>query len=278
MTKLLYYELLKIFKKWRTYIGFIAIGVLVPLIEVALYFTGEGMMDGMTRGLQQDFLLIGNLFNGWFITHLIMNSLWIHIPFLICLVAGDVLAGEATAGTFRILLIRPASRTKVLISKYFATLLYTTSLIVFLGILSLGLGLLLLGNGDLIVFSNGILVLPSDDLLWRFLLSFMLATFSMWVVASLSFFFSSFVENAIGPIIGTMAVIIILFILGNLPYEFFTNMKPYLFTTYFGAWQLMFDDPINWSDVGLNVAVLGGYLLLFFLPSLYIFKKKDILS
>jgi ABC-2 type transport system permease protein len=278
MSRLLYFELLKIFKKWRTYIGFIAIGILVPLIEIVLYFTGDAMMEGMTRGLQQDFLLIGNLFNGWFITHLIMNSLWIHIPFLICLVAGDVLAGEATAGTFRILLIRPASRTRILFSKYFATLIYTSSLIVFLAVLSLGLGHILLGNGDLAVFSNGLLVLPSDDLLWRFLISFILAIFSMWVVASLAFFFSSFVENAIGPIVGTMAVIIIFFILGNLPYDFFVQMKPYLFTSYFGVWQLMFEDPVNWNDVSWNILILGGYLLLFFLPSLYIFKKKDILS
>ena len=41
-----------------------------------------------------------------------MNSLWIHIPFLISLVAGDQLAGEGTAGTYRILLIRPPSRRR----------------------------------------------------------------------------------------------------------------------------------------------------------------------
>ena len=37
MLTLIQIELYKIFKKWRTYIGFIAIGVLVPIIHIAMY-------------------------------------------------------------------------------------------------------------------------------------------------------------------------------------------------------------------------------------------------
>lgn len=40
MISLTLIELQKIFKKWRTYIGFIAIGVLVPIVQIALYFEG----------------------------------------------------------------------------------------------------------------------------------------------------------------------------------------------------------------------------------------------
>ena len=278
MTNLIYYELLKIFKKWRTYIGFLAIGVLIPLIEVVLYFSGQGIVDSTTKRLEQDFILVGNLFNGWFVTHLIMNSLWIHIPFLICLVAGDVLAGEASAGTYRILLIRPVSRAKIIFSKFTATLLYTFSLILFFAVLSLGLGMLLLGGGDLLVFKEGLLVLPQEELFFRFTVSFLLATASMWVVSSLAFLFSSLVENAIGPIIGTMAVIIIFFILGNLPYDFFIAMKPYLFTSYLDIWTLVFEDPIEWGEIFKHLSILAAYIALFFLPAFFVFRKKDILS
>ena len=38
MIALVQIELYKIFKKWRTYIGFIAIGVLVPIIHTAMVF------------------------------------------------------------------------------------------------------------------------------------------------------------------------------------------------------------------------------------------------
>ncbi|MDL1891703.1 hypothetical protein FBQ87_02285, partial [Sphingobacteriales bacterium CHB3] len=86
-------ELLKTYLKWRTYIGFIAIAVLVPLVEIALKLEGGGMVRRMTRDLSQDFIFVGNLFNGYFVTYFIMNSLWVHVPFLIALVAGDQLAG-----------------------------------------------------------------------------------------------------------------------------------------------------------------------------------------
>ncbi len=278
MINLIYYELLKIFKKWRTYIGFIAIGILIPLIEFVLYFSGQGIIENTTKRLEQDFILVGNLFNGWFVTHLIMNSLWIHIPFLICLVAGDVLAGEASAGTYRILLIRPVSRDKILISKYIATLIYTLSLVFFLAFISLGLGLLLLGTGDLLIFKDGLLILPQDELWFRFFLSFLFASYAMFVVSTLAFLFSSLVENAIGPIIGTMAVIIFFFIIGNLPYDFFITLKPYLFTTYLDVWTLVFDEKIDWSMIVKHILILSIYMLSLFLPTYLLFRKKDILS
>ena len=278
MINLIYYELLKIFKKWRTYIGFIAIGILIPLIEFVLYFSGQGIIENTTKRLEQDFILVGNLFNGWFVTHLIMNSLWIHIPFLICLVAGDVLAGEASAGTYRILLIRPVSRDKILISKYIATLIYTLSLVFFLAFISLGLGLLLLGTGDLLIFKDGLLILPQDELWFRFFLSFLFASYAMCVVSTLAFLFSSLVENSIGPIIGTMAVIIFFFIIGNLPYDFFITLKPYLFTTYLDVWTLVFDEKIDWSMIVKHILILSIYMLSLFLPTYLLFRKKDILS
>ena len=120
MTELIKIELYKIFKKWRTYIGFIAIGLLVAIIQTAMYYEGQKSLDFMTRNLQDSFLFVGNLLNGFFISYLILNMLAVHIPFLITLVAGDLLAGESTAGTYRILLTRPVSRLQVLSSKFIA--------------------------------------------------------------------------------------------------------------------------------------------------------------
>ncbi len=100
----------------------------------------------------------------------------------------------------------------------------------------------------------------------------------MCVVSSLAFLFSSLVENAIGPIIGTMAVIIMFFILGNLPYDFFIALKPYLFTSYLDIWTLVFDDPIEWQEILKHLLVLASYISAFFLPAFFVFRKKDILS
>src|SRR3990172_6344762 len=157
MGRLIYYELIKTFLKKRTYIGFAIVLLIVPLIEIAMKLEGGRFLQLSMRSLQQDFFFVGNLFNGWLVSYNMMNSLWVHIPLLISFVAGNMLAGEATAGTYRLILIRPVSRSKILLSKYVSTLLYTLIFILFLAALSVGLALPLLGRGDLIVLTRGIL-------------------------------------------------------------------------------------------------------------------------
>ena len=115
---LLKIELEKIFKKGRSFIGFIAIGILVPIIQIAMYSEGNDYFNMFTQTLQQQFDFSGNLLNGYLIAFIVLQSLFVHIPLLVSLIAGDMLAGEAIAGTFRILLIRPVSRFQVISAKF----------------------------------------------------------------------------------------------------------------------------------------------------------------
>src|SRR3989304_6164517 len=201
-------ELSKIFRKWRTYIGFLAIAILVPIIQIAMLVEGEKSINFMTRNLQQSFIFVGNLLNGYLISYAILNALVVHIPFLITLVAGDLLAGEATSGTYRILVTKPVSRFKIFFSKFLGGFIYTNLLVLFLAVMSLGIGLLVFGVGELIVIKNvNILILSRTDVFWRFILAYGFATLSMTVVLALAFLFSSLVENEIGPIVSTMALI-----------------------------------------------------------------------
>jgi ABC-2 type transport system permease protein len=271
-------EILKTYLKWRTYIGFIAIGIIVPLVEIGFKMEGGTLARAMLRSMEKDFVFLGNLFNAYFITHFVMNSLWIHVPFLISLVAGDQLAGEATGGTFRLLLIRPASRSRILFVKYLTTLLYTVSLVLFLGLLSLGLGLVLFGTGDLLVPGRVLSILPKAVVPLRLSLTFGLAIWSMWCIASLAFLLSSLVENPIGPIIGTMAVIIVFLLVSTIPLDLFVTIRPYLFTTYMNVWQKAMEATIPWSTIASDMAVLAAFSVGFYLVTWYIFVKKDILS
>ncbi|MBV6419826.1 MAG: hypothetical protein DAHOPDDO_01051 [Ignavibacteriaceae bacterium] len=272
-------ELLKIFRKWRTYIGFIAIGILVPLLHLAMYLEGQESIDFVTRNLRDSFILVGNLLNGYWISYIILNALTIHIPFLITLVAGDLLAGEATAGTYRLLVIRPISRLQIVTSKFLASLIYTSVLILFLSFMSLVIGLIIFGSGELIVTgSNAIIIFEKSDVLWRFFLAYSFAILSMMVVASLAIFFSSLVENAIGPIVATMAIIIIFIILSAFDVEILKELKPYLFTSYMMNWRDFFDDPINLTEIMKSIFVLTGHIIVFFALTSFIFNKKDILS
>jgi ABC-2 type transport system permease protein len=278
MIRLVYYELLKMFLKKRTYLGFAIVLLIVPLVETAFKLEGGRFIQAATRGLAQDFFLVGNLFNAWLVSYQLMNSLFFHIPLLISFVAGDQLAGEATAGTYRLLLTRPVSRTKIFMAKYIATLAYTVLFVLFLAVLSVGLAYSLLGGGDLLVLDRIILILPEAEVAWRFLIAYTLALWAMVTIASISFFFSSFVENSIGPIIATMGILIIFLIVSTIPLEMFAAIKPYLFTDYLNLWQKAFHDPIPWNEVQKAVMVFGIYSFTSVFGAWIIFTRKDILS
>ena len=272
-------ELFKIFKKWRTYIGFIAIGILVPLLHLAMYMEGQKSLDFITRGLRESFVLVGNLLNGYWISYLILNALTIHIPFLVALVAGDLLAGEATAGTYRVLITRPVSRMQVVISKFIAGFIYTSSLVLWLAFMSLVIGLIIFGTGELLVMSpDAIIIFEKGDILWRFVLAYGFAALSMSVVCSLAILFSSLVENAIGPIVSTMAVIIIFIILSAFDVQILRDIRPYLFTNYILQWREFFYNPLDIEKIIKAVLILSAHILIFFSATSIIFKKKDILS
>ncbi len=278
MIRLVYYELVKTFLKKRTYIGFGLVLVIVPLIEIAFKLEGGRFINVATRGLARDFFMIGNLFNGWFVSHQIMNSLWLHIPLLISFVAGDQLAGEATGGTYRLILIRPVSRTKIFFSKYISTLVYTVVFVFFLAGLSIGLALILLGRGDLILLGRTIVILPAAEVAWRFLVAYAFALWAMVTIASLSFFFSAFVENAIGPIVATMGVLIVFSVVSVIPLPVLDTVKPYLFTSYMNLWQEAFYNPLNWESIRKGMVCFGAYSVVSVLGAWVIFIKKDILS
>ena len=271
-------EFLKTFSKWRSYIGFIAIAVVVPLVEIGLKMDGGSILKAMTRNLPQEFFLPANLFNAYFVTLFIMNFLWVHIPFLISLVAGDQLAGEGSGGTFRLLLTRPPSRSYILFCKFIVTLCYTSLLVIVLAALSVGLGIFLFGTGDLLVPGKGLTIIAEAEVPWRLCLAFLLAVWSMWCVASLAFLFSSFVENSIGPIIGSMAVIIVFLVISNIPVSVFAAVKPFLFTTYFNVWQHAMEHQVAWDKIASSVASLGAFTAGFYLVTWWYFVRKDILT
>lgn len=278
MTSMVYIELQKMFRKMRTYIGFIAIAVLVPIIQVALHFEGQGYIDFATQNLKQSFMFVGNLFNGYLIANIILQGLFIHIPFLIVLIGGDLLAGEATSGTYRMLITRPISRFQIVTSKFVAGVIYTNMLLAWLMILSLGVSVIIFGTGELIVLKDKIYIFAENDVLWRFILAYGYATLSMTTVFALSFLFSSLVENAIGPIVASMAVIIIFIIISALPIEALNSVKPFLFTKHMAEWRSFMDDPVEYYDIFKSGLVLFAHIAGFYLITFYIFIKKDILT
>ena len=278
MFQLTIIELTKIFKKWRSYLGYLGIWAIVSIVQTNLYFYGDNYVESLTKGLRESFFISGNLLNGYLIGHLILTALFILFPLTIVLVAGEILAGEATGGTYRLIISRPVSRLQILISKFFAGSIYTLSILIWMLVVSLLISLVIFGTGELIVVNDGLNIFARDDVLWRFGLGYSHIFFSMTVVFSITFLFSSFVENAIGPMIATMSILIVFVIISQLPLDIAQQLKPYLFTNYMMDWKLFFMYDINWNTQLRSLAVLGAHSVVFFLLTIIIFLKKDILT
>jgi ABC-type multidrug transport system ATPase subunit len=271
-------ELYKIFARRRSYIAFLAICIIVMIVLMAALYEGQDMLDYLTRNLKQSFVFQGNLVNGYMVSYLVLNFLWVHVPLLIVIVTGDLLAGEANAGTFRILLSRPVSRFSLVTAKYIAALVYTLVIVIFLAILSIGLGLLIFGQGDLMVFLGGVTIFEKSDILWRFAAAYGLGFLSMTTIAALSLLFSSLSNNSLGPILTTMAILITFTMISTLDLVVFRAIKPFLLTTYLDTWQLFFYFDINFNEIISAAGIMLFHILIFYSVTVFGFNRKDILS
>jgi ABC-2 type transport system permease protein len=292
MWELIQIELFKIFRRPRTYIAFAAIAGLIGVIQFGLKLDGEAYVGFMMRDINSSITVEGKILNGYQVCYIVLQVLLVHVPLLISLVAADMISGEANMGTLRLMLTRPISRTKFLMAKFIATVVYTLLLLVWLAILALFVDMLLFGVDDLFLLkSQYVVLLRKDDIFWRYVCAFGFAALAMTTVAALGFFLSLFAENSIGPIIATMSVIIFFTILSTLSsIPLFNSIKPYLFTTHMISWKEFFDIKVN----DANEAIIGsiqnpsrilnsslmllGHIAGFLLLSIWVFRRKDILS
>ncbi len=278
MINLIRIELIKLFSRGIAYIGFAAIFLIVVIVQVGMFVEGKNLLNFLVQSLSGLFQLQGNLINIYTVTYIILNSLWIHLPILVAIVAGDMVSGEAQRGTFRILLTRPVSRTKLLLAKFITAQLYTSLLVLLLMFMSLVFGRIFFPTGDMIVLLSTINIFSSDDVLWRFLFAFAYGMISQWVVAALAFLFSVRSNNSLTPLISSMSVIILFSIISNFSVGVFEPIKPFLFTSYLNHWQLFFENPIEWNKILKAATILFIHITAFYLIAHYSFKHKDISS
>jgi ABC-2 type transport system permease protein len=278
MINLFYNELIKALYKRRTYISFILITLLIPVIVYAIDYGAISLQNKIYGQMQDSFIFIGSIVNGYLATYLIIAILITHMPFLSTIIPSEIISGEYSKGTFRIYLTRPISRSSVFISKMLVVFLYTTTMMCYFFFYSLFVSCLILGGGELIVFHKGILLLSDEDIIWRFWLSFAFSNFVMLSVSSLCLMFSSFSKNSVTPIISTISIVFIGTAISFIPIDIFELIDPYLFTGYIDIFLLAFYDPVPY-DIFMNCFIVCTlWSTLFISIAYYNFTYRDILE
>ncbi|TNE71392.1 MAG: hypothetical protein EP333_09220 [Bacteroidetes bacterium] len=274
-----YNEFVKILSKPRSYLGIGALTLLILIIVLAMKADGKSILSFVTASFEQTLSFSGNVLNGNLVAFIVLQMLIVHVPLLVALVTGDLISGEAAMGTIRMLASKPISRTQIVLSKFLAGATYTLILILWMGFLAVIFSGWVFGKGDLIVLnSDGLVILKEADVAWRFGAGFLVAFLALLTVSSLSICLSAFAENSIGPIVATMAIIILFTIIGSLDVTVFDSIKPYLFTTHMASWRSFFENPVRMDSIWQSVIVLIIHNVIFVGVALWKFNRKDITS
>ena len=276
--RILINEAIKALHKKRTYISFILLFFLVPLIILAIGNGADYLERQIYGQLKDSFLVFGSLTNGYLASYLIIAILAGQMPFLATIVAAEIVSGEYAKGTFRMYLSRPVSRLKILFSKLVVVLLYTIIMMFFFVFYTLGISCIFLGIGDLAVFHKGLLFLSDGDILWRFFLAYLISCGVMLSISSLCFMISTFSRNSVTPIIITISAVFIGSAISFIPLEIFELVNPYLFTGYIDLFLAAFHDPVPWGLIKNATVICGLWSSVFIVISFYNFSNKEILS
>ncbi|MFM9369265.1 ABC transporter permease [Streptomyces sp. Da 82-17] len=262
------------FRRLRTLVLLGVLAAVPVLIGVAVEIeTGDGSSGGSPGdgGGPAFMAQISN--NGLF---LVFTALAATLPFFLPLtvgvVAGDAVAGEASAGTLRYLLVAPAGRTRLLLVKYASTLVFCLVATLTVAVSGLVTGALLFPAGELTTISGT--RIGYGEGLWRALLIALVVAASLAGFAALGLFVSTLTNSGIAAMAGTVGLLVTVQILTTIPQ--LDAVHPYLFSHHWLSFADLMREPVLWDNLYANLRLQGFYALVFGSAAWARFAGKDI--
>jgi ABC-2 type transport system permease protein len=277
MLRLIRVEIVKQFRRPRTWVV-LAFVILVPIIiTIALKANppslNDGRGEGRNGGAQFFFLAAQSGLLVPIATLRVMSEFFLVVIF--CLFAGDSIASEAGWGNLRFLLTRPIGRGKLLAAKLIVAAFYSglaTALIVVSGLIAGGIAF---GYESISVPLLGI-SMSVGSILGNIALAAVLAAWGIAGVAAFAFMLSTMMDNSAGAIMGAVGLYIVTSILGAID-----SIGPirYGFPTFYnGAWADLFRGADFGGDMARNVVAQIPYVIVFVGIGLWWFRRKDVTS
>jgi ABC-2 type transport system permease protein len=271
-------ELIKLFGKKRTYIGFAMFLLAQNLIAVVFRFTHA--MTPLRRMLESSSQEVAAYLSALTIATIMMMPLAAFLlPLYVALIGGDLVAKEAEDGTLRMILSRPIGRARLLAVKWVAGAIFALALSLALGVFGLVFARLYFPWGGLFVWmpEQEILgVFPAADGLARYAAAHLMLVTEACSIMGLAFMFSCFNVKPAAATILALSLVFVSFILEHIPY--FKEYENWFLTYHLNLWQLMFAERIPWWRVGQSLSLLVGFNVTFVAVGLAVFQTRDIKS
>ncbi|MGR6972064.1 ABC transporter permease [Streptomyces cynarae] len=265
-------ELVTTFRRWRT-LALLAVLAAVPiLVGIAVKIETSDGSGGRGGGGGPAFITqITN--NGLFLVFTALAAtLPFFLPMAIGVIAGDAIAGEANSGTLRYLLVAPAGRTRLLLTKYATTIAFCLIATLVVAVSALAVGALLFPLGDLTTISGTRISFAEG--LGRALLIALVVAASLIGVAALGLFISTLTGSGIAAMATTVGLLITVQIMDQIPQ--LHALQPYFFSHYWLSFADLMRDPVYWHDLIRNLGLQALYAAVFGTAAWARFTAKDI--
>ncbi len=269
-------EVFKLFSSYRTYITFVIAIILMLIINLGFYNDGEELFDFLLQSISEYFFIEGNIINGYLISYLALNTLWVHIPLLIIIVTAYIFSSEFEYGTIRVLLTQPISRISLLSAKIVSMILFIICFMIVVALFAIVPSVILFDTGDVIVFIDGIQFIQEDNFLNRFFSTILFAIIGMVAFSSMTMYFALWFKNTLTAILISLGLLIVHTLLQKFVFGIFSTWQPFLFTYHISKWQLLFVNDIPFKSILNSVYFLLGMSIFFMSLSYYKFNKLNI--
>jgi ABC-2 type transport system permease protein len=270
-------ELWKLFGKKRTYIGFVMLLLAENGVSFALYKTHFSFQKRLleSNGLVPD-SYVSALTTAFIVLSPIAPLL---LPLYVALIGGDLVAKEAEDGTLRMILCRPISRVRLLVTKWLSGAVFSVSLVLALGVFGILCARLWFPWGGMFVWSpeDGLFsVFDATTGLERYAAAMSLMVAEAFSIMGVAFMFSCFNVKPAAATILALSVMLIDFICYHIPY--FQEYKAWFLTDHLRVWVWMFEEHISWARIWQSLSILGGVNLSLLVVGCTAFHVRDIKS
>lgn len=200
---------------------------------------------------------------------MIGNNSIIMVMFIAVLVA-DMVADEYRNGTFKLVLLRPVDRVQFIGAKAVALLVFITAIVCFTVVTSYVTGVIAFDWGDELLFQGVPMVGHSGIAIT---LGSALASILPSIGFGMLIIFIALVTGNIGATIGSALV---LFIVSSLM-ERYGDIAGYSIVHLMGSFHETVMNSVTPPQVLVEIGAISAYVILFYIGSAVLIKKKDVL-
>lgn len=200
------------------------------------------------------------------------------VGMFVIVIAAGIVASEFSWGTIKLLLIRPMSRSKILLSKYLAVLLFAGFFLLILFGLSTLVGWVLFGTEDTTYLTYSAGKVTEMPILLYLGKVYLYASINMLMLSTMAFMISAVFRNSSLAI----GISLTLMFVGSTITNILAMQFDFEWTKYilFANTNLMMYENgqvlVEGMTKGFSITVLLAYFIVFMFFSFFIFKKRDV--